>query len=61
MTTNHTTSTDVPNLGDDNWMIEAAAQAAPPLSADTIDRLRLVLAPNRAAAPTWAAQPRRAA
>lgn len=48
MTTNHP-ATDLPTIGGDNWMIQAAAEAAPPLSADTVDRLRLVLAPSRTA------------
>ncbi|MEU0078649.1 hypothetical protein ABZY58_12185 [Micromonospora tulbaghiae] len=34
---------------DDTWMVQAAALAAPPLSADAVDTLRRHLAPSRAA------------
>lgn len=38
MTTNQVGSVD------ENWMIEAAAEAAPPLASEQIDQLRRVLA-----------------
>lgn len=55
------TTNQVGSVGE-NWMIEAAAEAAPPLASEQIDQLRRVLAPNRTAAPTWVGdQQRRAA
>lgn len=36
---------------DDARMIDAAAQSAPPLTADTIDQLRRFLSPARPTAP----------
>lgn len=44
-----------------DWLARITAEAAPPLSADTIDRLRLVLAPKPTAEPTQPEQQRRAA
>lgn len=44
-----------------DWLARITAEAAPPLSADTIDRLRLVLAPKPVAELTQPEQQRRAA
>ncbi|NIL57853.1 hypothetical protein [Salinispora arenicola] len=46
---------------DEHWMIQAAVDAAPELSPDTIDRLRRVFVPAQLTRPTPVTQPSRRA
>lgn len=48
-------------VGDEDWMIRVAVDAAPELSSDAIDKLRRVFAPAQPSRPTSVAQPSRRA